>query len=910
MAYDQAIKYAPQCGNLIVESLIFHNNNVMGIFGYPQTAPAYHDICKYLMNCPLAEAFTKSPLVVYQNLLREFWCTVIASHPNPPVDDSEFHLLKEYLIKFLVMNGKKPLTLDFKTFTKSTGLDYAKGKYVSHPSPKEVKAELAKIIDNIILLDRIHVLKNTFLMAWRILFAFVVQVLGGNYSSTKQVNSIQRLFAYCLIIGTKPTKDSKQSHSVSLGHVPNPQDPERNKQLAGIGLPSTQLDEGTRKSQLLPEGKKYNPKDSMGNKQPIDTGLPSTIFYEGTVTTMSLPKGPHGDKDSEGLKPPADMEPLTNPVVDPSGTDAKYQADQTYDNEEVFAAGEEMDEDIPLTNKEAQSPTPNKEQPEPSHAQESDSDSSSPKLKKYDNILPLTERQLWEKHEEAIVSYADLKASIEGYYEENVDHRDQTDKLVQATMNSLDKNSTERDDLLKALNGVTEILKAVQEANFDLSGLKSLVETRKAALNAQNNYLVTCDKSSTSMAWNVRRYEDIPLTNEEAQSPAPNKEQPEPSHAQESDSDSSSPELKKYNNILPLTERQLVKYLRKVSRVLFNTIAEDQWEKHEEAIVSYADLKASIEGYYEENVDHRDQTNKLVQATMNSFDKNSTERADLLKALNGVTKILKAIQEATFDFSSLKSLVETMKSALNAQNNHLVTCDKSSTSMAWNVGPRLTKIKHTQALMQADLSSLKSDTSEIKSMMTNIFQAFKGENDDMQIKEDKARKEQEPKRPTKAVPISAFRPLIRHNPGLERMRTTSTINLTNTVLKIPNSNEIELIGSSRPQPTKIPTPEAQLIITIISILWPKSSQAIKRTDKRKKISTDDVEPLEKLVPVSKVVLEDFDEPVRVPYMINGKMYYLTNDKINAYMKKEDHIKKAAKEAKMFEMTETEVIKVV
>ncbi|GKE98128.1 hypothetical protein Tco_0021479 [Tanacetum coccineum] len=62
-----------------------------------------------------------------------------------------------------MMNGKKPLTLDFKTFTESNGLDYAKGKYVSHPSTKEVKVELAKI------------------------------VLGGNYTSTEQVNSIQQL---------------------------------------------------------------------------------------------------------------------------------------------------------------------------------------------------------------------------------------------------------------------------------------------------------------------------------------------------------------------------------------------------------------------------------------------------------------------------------------------------------------------------------------------------------------------------------------------------------------------------------------------------------------------------------------------------------------------------------------------
>ncbi|GJX08079.1 hypothetical protein Tco_0196011 [Tanacetum coccineum] len=56
---------------------------------YPETAPVYHEICKYLMNCPLDEDFTKIPSVVYQNLLREFWCTAIATHPNPPTDDFE-----------------------------------------------------------------------------------------------------------------------------------------------------------------------------------------------------------------------------------------------------------------------------------------------------------------------------------------------------------------------------------------------------------------------------------------------------------------------------------------------------------------------------------------------------------------------------------------------------------------------------------------------------------------------------------------------------------------------------------------------------------------------------------------------------------------------------------------------------
>ncbi|GKF35103.1 hypothetical protein Tco_0108303 [Tanacetum coccineum] len=93
------------------------------------------------------------------------WYTAIAYDPNPPTDDSEARPLKEYLIKFLVMNDKKPLIIDYKIFVESTRLDYAKGTYVSHPSPKAVKAELAKIVENPILLDRTHVLKTNLLVA-------------------------------------------------------------------------------------------------------------------------------------------------------------------------------------------------------------------------------------------------------------------------------------------------------------------------------------------------------------------------------------------------------------------------------------------------------------------------------------------------------------------------------------------------------------------------------------------------------------------------------------------------------------------------------------------------------------------------------------------------------------------------
>nr|GEZ03910.1 hypothetical protein [Tanacetum cinerariifolium] len=88
-------------------------------------------------------------------------------------------------------------------------------------------------------------------------------------------------------------------------------------------------------------------------------------------------------------------------------------------------------------------------------------------------------------------------------------------------------------------------------------------------------------------------------------------------------------------------------------------IIEDKWEKHEEVVVSYADLRASIKGYYEENVDHMDQTDKVIQETMNSFGKNNIVKGDLLNALNRVTETLKAIQDdVKEDLALNKKVVE------------------------------------------------------------------------------------------------------------------------------------------------------------------------------------------------------------------------------------------------------------
>ncbi|GKB37943.1 hypothetical protein Tco_0882885 [Tanacetum coccineum] len=298
-------------------------------------------------------------------------------------------------IKFLVLNGQRPLTLDFNTFCSSIGLDYKNGKYVAPPTPEVVKKELSKIAIN------------------------ESYVLSGNYSSTEQ--------------GLELLESLSQKSEKPLS--------KRHPRKTNGQQPPTKQRRVLRKSQSVSSSTVLSPKSEsktdnfVGNgisfTLPADKGLPSTASNEGTAKTTPRLEGELRDKDSEGNKPPADMEPIHPTVADPFRD--------------------------------------------------------------------------WAKHKEAVVSYADIKASVEGYYEENIDYREQTDKLVKATMDSLDKTATDRVNLLNALNGVIETLKAVQHAVKDDPALnkKSLVESLQAAALRQDEHLASWAKSSNSLAWNL-----------------------------------------------------------------------------------------------------------------------------------------------------------------------------------------------------------------------------------------------------------------------------------------------------------------------------------------------------------------------------------------------------------------------
>ncbi|GJR93288.1 hypothetical protein Tco_0265462 [Tanacetum coccineum] len=128
--------------------------------------------------------------------IKEFWCTAIASHPNPPTDNSEDTRPENCL---------------------SYGLE-----------------------------DSIHIWTKVDI--GEIIYNNLVTRLINKSRQKKKSNSKKTPTKTKVTLPFEPTEDSKQSHLVSSGHVPNPQDPERNKQLASTGLPFTQLDEGTHKS--------------------------------------------------------------------------------------------------------------------------------------------------------------------------------------------------------------------------------------------------------------------------------------------------------------------------------------------------------------------------------------------------------------------------------------------------------------------------------------------------------------------------------------------------------------------------------------------------------------------------------------------------------------------------------------
>ncbi|GJZ56403.1 hypothetical protein Tco_0611596 [Tanacetum coccineum] len=166
---------------------------------------------------------------------------------------------------------------------------------------------------------------------------------------------------------------------------------------------------------------------------------------------------------------------------------------------------------------------------------------------------------------------------------------------------------------------------------------------------------------------------------------SPPKEQPESSKAKETDASDS-------------------RNIQHVSNVLYAQVTKDHWEKHEEVAASYADLKDTMEGYYEENVDHRDQADKLVKKTMNHLDKISQagvdERAKLLK------ESLKLLRLTLLSGKQCKRWLSQTTPPLAKS---YVLADIANSLKATNFPcfqARITAAENTRVIMQAAISSI------------------------------------------------------------------------------------------------------------------------------------------------------------------------------------------------------------
>nr|GEW12820.1 hypothetical protein [Tanacetum cinerariifolium] len=234
----------------------------------------------------------------------------------------------------------------------------------------------------------------------------------------------------------------------------------RNIQLTSTGLPSI-LDEGTRKSKPSPEGTATHPKDSGGNKQPLDRDIPFTTPDE-------------GEPSYEGE---SDTQPMILSYADVRAI--LLSEDEAQESkEDILGVGEEMDDNPQSDEIQHQSSPP--------HIEASDTDSSS------DKILKKITKDQWEKHEEEVVHYVNLKASIDDYYNENIAHRDQTDKLVEASMSSLKKSNTIITDLYNGLilgleRAQTHIKSSISSLQVDTSSIKSMMTVMYNAFRGQSS---------------------------------------------------------------------------------------------------------------------------------------------------------------------------------------------------------------------------------------------------------------------------------------------------------------------------------------------------------------------------------------------------------------------------------------
>ncbi|GJX61571.1 hypothetical protein Tco_0294471 [Tanacetum coccineum] len=149
------------------------------------------------------------------------------------------------------------------------------------------------------------------------------------------------------------------------------------------------------------------------------------------------------------------------------------------------------------------------------------------------------------------------------------------------------------------------------------------------------------------------------LVIDQSVSPSPNKDQSGSSKDKKidaSDSESSScfETFNPFDNYMLITERQLVRNLQGFSKVLYAQVVEDNFEKHEEAAASYADLKWNIDDFHATTFKQYENTN----AALRNYERIPNRfRTDHVTGLNRTLNNLQELQNVVKDDPTLNKKV-------------------------------------------------------------------------------------------------------------------------------------------------------------------------------------------------------------------------------------------------------------
>jgi hypothetical protein len=225
-----------------------------------------------------------------------------------------------------------------------------------------------------------------------------------------------------------------------------------------------------------------------------------------------------------------------------------------------------------------------------------------------------------------------------------------------------------------------------------------------------------------------------------------------------------------------------------------------------------------------------------------------TELLDLLKGSN---------------VQGLSSTVESLKSSFTTLEESVAAQSQKSTSLAWTMGSRMTTLENAQDALDSKVSTIHQDTAKIKSMLTELFQAFKGTSTSSSVP------------PTLAITdAQAY---------VEGENVTGAPDTEEQEAGQPSHSEGEHVTEATPI-IEVPPQEEPVSSTL-------------RQDRGKSIATTS-EPEPVLKPASTMVRYDPDEPIRVPFEINGKIHHLTNAEIQAHMERVEILQTVAGEERM------------